>query len=158
MSASWIGPALLASVLWGIVGILQKLGANRVNAASLLIWVTVGYVVALPGFFLLAPMSGLTAGEIGLGILAGAVNGLGTWFLFASLERGAKASVAIPLTALYPLVTVLMALVFLNERLSAREWLGVALAIAGGVLLSYEPQPSPESSIPEVNVKGVVNE
>ena len=64
MSASWIGPALLASVLWGIVGILQKLGANRVNAASLLIWVTVGYVVALPGFFLLAPMSGLTAGEI----------------------------------------------------------------------------------------------
>jgi len=131
------------------VGILQKLGSNRLNAASLLIWVTAGYLIALPGFFLLAPLNGLSTREVLLGILAGAVNGFGTWLLFASLERGAKASVAIPLTALYPLVTVLLALLFLHERLSVREWLGVGLAIIGGVLLSYEPQlgdgvPSPK--------------
>jgi len=73
-----------------------------------------------------------------LGVVAGSVNGLGTWLLFRSLDRGAKASVAVPLTALYPVVTVVLAFAFLSERLSLREWLGVALAVCGGALLSYE--------------------
>jgi bacterial/archaeal transporter family protein len=75
--------------------------------------------------------------EAGLvGLLAGCVNGLGTWLLFRSLEAGAKAPVAVPLTALYPVVTVVLAFIFLSERLSLREWLGVALAVCGGALLS----------------------
>jgi drug/metabolite transporter (DMT)-like permease len=31
---------------------------------------------------------------------------------------------------------------FLSERLSPREWLGVLLAVCGGVMLSYEKEPS----------------
>ncbi|PYU92794.1 MAG: hypothetical protein DMG08_11750 [Acidobacteria bacterium] len=40
--------------------------------------------------------------------------------------------------ALYPLLTVLLAFLFLGERLSGRQWLGVSLAIAAGLLLSRE--------------------
>ena len=140
----WLLPAIVAAVLWGIVGILQKLGSNRVSADSLLIWVTAGYVLALPlllthgGFSAMGLRGALT------GIAAGLVNGLGTWFLFASLERGAKASVAIPLTALYPVVTLGLAFLILAERLSAREWLGVALAVCGGAMLSYERESAPQ--------------
>ena len=139
---SWIVPAVAALVLWGIVGILQKLGSNRVGADSLLIWVTAGYVLVLPlvlwksGDWTLSP-TGLL-----LGVIAGCVNGLGTWLLFRSLEHGAKASVAVPLTALYPVVTVVLAFIFLSERLSLRELLGVFLAICGGTMLSYEKEPS----------------
>jgi uncharacterized membrane protein len=64
--------------------------------------------------------------------------GLGNWALFVSLEKGAKAAVAIPLTVLYPLLTVVLATVFLSERLTLQEWLGIALALAGGAMLSYE--------------------
>lgn len=120
---------------------LQKLGSTRINAASLLIWVTVGYIVALPCFLYGAGLGQLSGRAVLLGLVAGSVNGLGTWFLFAAFERGAKASVAVPLTALYPLVTVALAFLFLSERLGALEWLGVLLAICAGVMLSYENNP-----------------
>ena len=83
---------------------------------------------------------------ITVGLLGGFVNGLGNWAVFASLERGAKASVAIPLTALYPLFTVMLATVFLKERPTSLQWLGIALAVAGGAMLSYEPvtMPAPQ--------------
>ncbi len=134
----WLLPALLATLLWGIVGILQKLGSTRVNAASLLVWVTVGYVLALPCFLFGAGLASLPLGTILLGVIAGTINGLGTWFLFAAFEKGAKASLAIPLTALYPLVTLGLAFVFLSERLTLAEWVGVLLALSGGAMLSYE--------------------
>lgn len=138
--ASWLLLALLAAFLWGIVGVLQKLGSARLNAASLLVWVTAGYVMALPFFGWGTRLSSLSLRELLLGIAAGTVNGLGTWFLFAAFEKGAKASVAIPLTALYPLVTIGLAFVFLSERLTSLEWVGVLLALGGAAMLSYERQ------------------
>ena len=71
---------------------------------------------------------------------------MGAWFLFASLEKGANASVAIPLTALYPLVTVLLATAFLAETLTGLQWVGVLLALLSGAMLSYEvPNSTPKS-------------
>src|SRR5207249_1553566 len=115
---AWMFYSLLVIVLWGIVGLFQKLGTNRVSADSLLIWLMVGYVLLLP--------------------LAGITNGLGAWFLFASLESGAKASVAVPLTALNPLLTILLAMIFLAERLTPLQWIGIVLAIIAGAMISYE--------------------
>ena len=144
----WILPAIAALLLWGIVGILQKLGSNRLGANALLLWVTVGYIVMLPAVLWRSGSWAASADALLLGVVAGSVNGFGTWLLFRSLEHGAKASVAVPLTALYPVVTVILAFVFLAERLSRREWLGVALAVCGGVLLSYEREGHPSEPGP----------
>ena len=134
----WMHFSLLAIVLWGIVGLLQKLGTNRISATSLLIWLTVGFIVLLPLFMHDVSLVGLGGRGILVGILGGILNGLGSWFLFASLEKGAKASVAVPLTALYPLVTVVLATVFLAETLTGLQWIGVLLALLSGAMLSYE--------------------
>jgi len=141
----WIYYSLLVIVLWGVVGLLQKLGANRISSRSLVIWLTAGYVVLVPvlwtaGILALAPR------DILLGVLSGFTNGLGAWYLFASLEAGAKASIAVPLTALYPLVTVALAIVILAERLTPLQWIGVTTAIVAGAMDSYEtgePQKGP---------------
>jgi bacterial/archaeal transporter family protein len=135
---AWIVPAVTALVLWGVVGVLQKLGSNRLGANALLLWVTAGYILMLPAVLGRSGSWAVSSDAILLGVLAGGVNGLGTWLLFRSLESGAKASVAVPLTALYPVVTVILAFIFLSERLSPREWFGVALALCGGAMLSYE--------------------
>jgi len=145
MFASWLIPAFIAAVLWGVVGILQKLGSNRMNASSLLAWVMVGYVLALPLFWRGSGLAALSRSDLFWGTLAGAANGLGTWALFAALERGAKASVAIPLTALYPMVTVAFAYLMLHERLGFLDWVGVMLALGAGAMLSYEPEPQGSS-------------
>ncbi|HEX2524637.1 MAG TPA: DMT family transporter [Terriglobia bacterium] len=134
----WLSYSLLAMVLWGIVGLLQKMGANRISAHSLLVWLTVGFLVLMPWFLQSSSPFTLGIPQVILGIVAGTINGMGSWFLFASLGLGAKASVAIPLTALYPLLTILLAVVFLAENLTSLQWIGILLALVGGVMLSYE--------------------
>jgi len=153
MFAGWLIPALVAALLWGIVGILQKLGSNRMNASSLLAWVMVGYVLALPLFWQGSGLASLSHKDLFWGTLAGAANGLGTWSLFAALERGAKASVAIPLTALYPMITVAFAYLILHERLAVLDWIGVALALGAGAMLSYEPEPAATAREAELRVE-----
>jgi len=146
----WMVYAIVAIVLWGVNGLFMKLGTNRVSARSMVIWVTVGFVVLLPWMWKLTTLTGLSRNVMIVGLIAGAVNGLGNWAVFACLEKGAKASVAIPLTALYPLCTVALATIFLNERPTALQWIGIALAVAAGAMLSYEPTPaqSTEEQLP----------
>ncbi|PYV78281.1 MAG: hypothetical protein DMG93_22620 [Acidobacteria bacterium] len=136
----WTIYAGVAILLWGINGLFMKLGTNRVSARSMVIWVTVGFVVLLPWMWKLTSLAGLSTKVLMVGLIAGAVNGLGNWAVFACLERGAKASVAIPLTALYPLCTIALAMVFLRERPTGLQWIGIALAVAGGAMLSRESE------------------
>src|SRR5438270_12975044 len=134
----WMVYASVAIVLWGVNGLFMKLGTNRVSARSMVIWVTAGFLVLLPFLWISTTLAGLSAGIIFVGLIAGAVNGLGNWAVFACIEKGAKASVAIPLTALYPLCTVALATVFLKEHPTGLQWIGIALAVSGGAMLSYE--------------------
>jgi transporter family protein len=136
--ADWIRLSAVTMFFWGIVGLLQKLGTNRISARSLLVWLTVGFMLFVPWLAWHRGVLAMGTQDAVMGIAAGLANGLGSWFLFRSLERGAKASVAIPLTALYPLVTILLATTLLNETLTWRQWLGIALALAAGAALSYE--------------------
>ena len=54
---------------------------------------------------------------------------------FAALEDG-KASTVVTLSALYPLVTILISIAFLHEKLNARQGIGIALALIASVLLA----------------------
>jgi bacterial/archaeal transporter family protein len=137
---SWVFYASVAVLCWGVVGLLQKLGTNRISARSLLIWLIVGFAALIPLLWRGDGLSGLSWRVIVVGLLGGAANGFGSWALFEALEKGAKASVAVPLTALYPLITIVFARVFLAEILTFRQWIGIALAIAGGAMLSYETE------------------
>jgi transporter family protein len=142
----WVSYACIAIVLWGLNGLFMKLGTNRISARSMVIWVTAGFVLFLPFLLSSSSLAGLGISVILAGLSAGMANGLGNWAVFACLEKGAKASVAIPLTALYPLCTVVLATGFLSERPSSLQWIGIALALAAGVMLSYEPAAAVASS------------
>jgi transporter family protein len=136
--AEWLPYSLVALALWGVVGLLQKLGTNRVSAHSLFVWLTIGFGLLLPWFLASGSrLLSMPAGDLGFGLLVGLTNALGSWFLFAALEKGAKASVAIPLTALYPLITALLAVALLGERLVGRQWVGLVLAIDCGGCVAF---------------------
>src|SRR5204863_3926911 len=74
-----------------------------------------------------------------LATVAGALTCLGNIAYYDALERGAKVATVIPLTALYPLVTVLLAMLVLKERLNLVQWLGIALSLAA-IYLFNVPQ------------------
>ncbi|MCX6620253.1 MAG: EamA family transporter, partial [Acidobacteria bacterium] len=73
-----------------------------------------------------------------LGILSGVLNGLGALTSFAAFSAGAKSSVAVPVMYLSPLITVLMARLFLHEQISVTQWIGIFLAPISAWLLSIE--------------------
>lgn len=135
---AWAYYSGLVIAFWGVVGLFQKLGATRISSKSLLIWLTVGYLILAPALLARANLGALSVRDFTIGILGGLTNGLGAWCLFASLEAGAKASTAVPLTALSPLVTIVLAILLLAERLTALQWTGVIGAIVAGVMISYE--------------------
>ena len=78
-------------------------------------------------------------------IAGGALNGLGAWTSFRALESGGKASIVISLISLYPLLTVLLAVLLLGERLSGMQMTGALVAIAAAILLSLEGPPKPKA-------------
>lgn len=142
---AWVFWSSIVIVLWGVVGVFQKLGSNRISSQSLLIWLTAGYLLLMPWLLWTTRLDGLSRRDVLIGVLGGLTNGLGAWFLFRSLEAGAKASVAVPLTALNPLVTIALAVTVLAERLSPVQWGGVLLAIVAGMMISYETAEAPKS-------------
>jgi len=137
---TWLVYSLIVVFFWGIVGVFQKLGANHSTPDSLMVWTTIGYVILLPFLFTGSHLTTLPPMAIAVGLLAGFANGLGAWFLLIALNKGATAPVAVPFTALYPLLTIVLAITFLGERLTRTQALGISLALTAAVLLSYEKE------------------
>jgi uncharacterized membrane protein len=127
--------------------VTQKLSTNSISSQLSFLWFAVAFVPIALVILVTVPLDWhLTRRIIGLAIVGGALNGLGAFTSFAALERGGKASIVIPLVYLFPLVTVFLAIVFLHERLTRLQVVGVALAIVAAVLLSREaPAQSRES-------------
>jgi uncharacterized membrane protein len=136
---SWFWYALITVAAWGGVGLLQKLGTNRISSRSVLVWLFVGFVLLVP-FLPVGQLAGLSPYLLFIGMLSGCLNALGAWFLFLSMESGAKASVAVPLTGLFPVITVILGVSILRERPTTLEWIGVCCALLGGILLSRESE------------------
>jgi drug/metabolite transporter (DMT)-like permease len=47
------------------------------------------------------------------------------------------------LSGLYPVVAIPLAILLFHEAVGPREWAGIALAVAAGVALSWEPKKTP---------------
>jgi len=142
----WLGFAILALVLWGITGVTQKLSTNRISSDRSFLWFCWAMVALSAVVLGLArPHWGLATVVVVCSIAGGAVNGLGAWTSFRALESGGKASIVISLISLYPLLTVLLAVLLLGERLSGMQMTGALVAIAAAILLSLEGPPKPKA-------------
>jgi transporter family protein len=69
------------------------------------------------------------------GILNGVLTGLGLLAFYAAMARG-KASIVGPVTALFPLLTVMLALLLLKERMNKVQTAGVFVALMSIFILS----------------------
>lgn len=131
----------LTIVMWGLWGFFGKLALERKMAptAVFLAETLVSVALAVPIFLLLVYRQGAPPSSVNLfGILSGAALALGLLFYYLALESG-RISVVVPLTASYPVVAALLGVVVLGERPSLTQWLGVALVVAGVVLLLSGP-------------------
>jgi len=141
----WLWLSAGALLVWGVSGALQKLSTESLSPGRSYMAFSLGYVAtAIVLLAATAPGWGtLTARTALYGTLSGVLNGLGVLALFAALARGGKASVVVPLTALYPIVTLVLAVSFLGERPAGLQTAGAGAAVAAGALLAREREPRP---------------
>ena len=126
----WLAYAVITMVLWGLTGLTQKLATNYISVELSLMYFSAAFVpiaVVILLFVSLDWRISLLAWF--LAILGGLLNGLGVLSSLAAFHHGGKASVVTPLIALYPVVTVALAVPFLHERISHREIAGIVLAL-----------------------------
>lgn len=133
---AWLWYSLLTVLAWGIVGLLQKLSTNNISAESSLIWLVVGFLLIAPFFYPGPILFNYSRASLAYGVLSGLLNALGAWALFAALKNGGKASVVAPLTALYPVVVIVLVPPILHEAVTLMQWIGVGCALVAVVLLS----------------------
>ena len=54
----WLNYALIAIVLWGVVGLFQILGTYNASARELMVWLLVGFGALVPFLWWRTGMSG----------------------------------------------------------------------------------------------------
>jgi bacterial/archaeal transporter family protein len=137
-SLNWLIYALCSTVLYGCWGFFSKLATNHINSYSVLIYETLGTVlVALFVLVRLEFKPQVEAWGIFYALLIGIFGVLATLFFLLAVSQG-QASVVITLTALYPVVSIVLAAVILRESITLRQGMGIALAIAAMLLCSTE--------------------
>ena len=132
----WLIWALTATFFWGLWAIFSKLAVQHAPAVAVLIWFVAGEVVmvaALTLWFRPAVFSGTRAAGFAA---ASGVAGVLAMLAFLTALRYATVSVVVPMTALYPVVAIVLGLLVLGEKITVPQAAGAALAVAAGVLLS----------------------
>lgn len=133
---SWFICALASIFWWGLFGFLAKIGSDQVSLPELYLFFVIGMIpLVLVAIFRHRGRVETDRKGVSYGILNGVFSGLGLLAYYAAMEAG-KASIVGPVTSLYPLVTVILALVLLKERLNHVQKVGVGLAISSILILS----------------------
>lgn len=134
---AWLFYTLLTALLWGVWGFEAKLLMDRASPYAGQVLFTFGMVVPLA--VVLVSKRRFSGERRGRGMfyafLTGLLGGGGNVAFYMALNGG-SASTVVPLTSLSPLVTVLVGVVFLKERMKARQYGGLALALVAIYLLS----------------------
>jgi drug/metabolite transporter (DMT)-like permease len=113
-----IGRVSSGAILWPLV-------AARVASIGML------SLVSVPSGYLGRPETRL----LGIIVLVGLLDAAGNAF-YALAAREGRLDIAAVLSSLYPASTVMLSRLILDERLSRRQWVGVAAALGAVLLLA----------------------
>lgn len=136
---TWYILSILAFISWGLWAFFIKLAEKHFSVSNIFVWYGLFYFIFT---FILSFL--FLKNEINRNIfniwvifivIAGLTASLANLFFYYALSKG-NASVIVPLTALYPLVTIILSLVILKERVTSYQIIGIIFALIAGILLS----------------------
>ena len=137
--SGWLTLATASLALQGVGAFIAKLVVTPAGPSALLLMSASVQVVV--GSFLAPPSrwrrSDLLRRPAGFTVVAYVAAGVATIGYLAALASG-PAAVVVPLVATSPALAGLAGIVFLHERSSRRQLMGIVLAVVGAVLLAAQ--------------------
>lgn len=124
-------------VFWGLWGFFSKLAVSKIGfhaglyyAITLFAFITTYLIFTKQ----LLPLN-LNSQGILFALLAGISGGTATIFLYLLLGKN-PAGLVVAVTALYPIVTLILSMIFLKESLTLPQTVGFILAMAALILMN----------------------
>jgi len=134
----WLVNALLTMLLWGFWGFFGKLASRGLSPQNSTLISLLGWMASFPVIlFVFRQYFRIEWGNPHhyFAFLSGLFGSIGGVFFFYALNKG-DASQVVAVTALYPLVTVILAFLFLHEPVTLQRFAGIAFALVGIYFLS----------------------
>lgn len=141
---------LVVIVVWGLWSFFNKLAADGLQARPAVIWSCIFTTLAnvvMVAWLLHAGTPVKWERGVAFSFLGSATASVGFLIWMTALE-GANASLVVPLTALYPAVTVVLLVTLRGERVSLVNLGGILLALAAVFMICYQPKAAAEGAAP----------
>jgi transporter family protein len=136
----WLLYSILALLTWGVWGFLPKVALGFLEPGTAFVFEALGG--ASTGLLFMLILRPRLAGAPIMGIIpaffTGVLGYLGLIFFMYAVRQADKISIVAPLTALYPIVTIALALIFLEEKINMVQFVGIVLALISIFLISYQ--------------------
>ena len=137
LRAKWFWYSILCVFCWGAWVLCSKLGSNEISASAMQFLFAFGFIPVALLILVLKPVKFEKSVK---GILYSLGNcvlaGIGGLALFAAYRSGGNTSVITAATALYPLITVVLAILILRERLTWLQVVGLGFAVVAIIVFS----------------------
>jgi drug/metabolite transporter (DMT)-like permease len=139
MSLAWIPFIMVTIFLFGVGQVFTKTGTARLGSPGMLLLLSFNMVIIYGGAWLIFHEDAFIPFTTFLYCIgAAALSAIGYIFFYEAVERQ-KISLVGVITAAYPFVTAIMAVLFLHEPLIPTQILGIVLIITSVSLLAYSP-------------------
>lgn len=127
----WLLWTTAAVLSWGVWAVLGKAIGNDLTGAQSQAISALGFLPVILALGLSKKLTIQPRGRRGVlyALAGGAVSAFGNVPYYDLLSRGEKAAAVVPLTALAPVVTVVLAVVLLRERVNRIQTAGVLLSL-----------------------------
>lgn len=133
---NWFGLSILTLTFWGLWSFFLKMASRHLDSKSIIIYDVIGsIVVSVILLFMMEFKIDFNNKGVMFAILAGMAVGAGSLFFIYALTKG-KSAIVMSLTALYPVVPILLAAIFLKEQITAKHVAGIVTAIIAFTLLA----------------------
>jgi drug/metabolite transporter (DMT)-like permease len=147
--SGWLTYALVPIASWGVAGLLQKMSTNHLSGEASTLCFLAAFVPVAVVILLTSPRPEHIGGRTWLLVVAlGLFFGLGNYAILVAFARDGQASVITPLSGLYPVVSVPLAILVLGEKVGTRELAGILLALVSVVALAQEKSNPAHPAIP----------
>jgi transporter family protein len=137
LTARWFWYSMLCVLCWGGWALLSKFGSREIPPEAMQFLFTIGSVpIAIA--LLVARRFKLEKSPRGIsyGLLNGVLSAVGSLALFAAYHTNGNTAVVTASTALYPMVTVLLAVTILREKFGLVQLAGLGFAAVAIVIFS----------------------
>lgn len=134
---SWFLWSVAAIAVWGFWGLFNKRALEATGWQQVYLFSVPIVALVVAGILSIGrpDLAGMSRSAIAWALASNAAGVGGVLLFYQALSRG-RASVVIPLTAIYPALTVILALLILGEALSLKQGAGILLAVIAVVLLA----------------------